>query len=1047
MTDFNNDIEFRNKNYSVLPPGSRVADILDAQADGPLGDYPCIKYYSGQDYENFTFKEFRDVVYTAAQAHRTELQKHASEPTQFMPVGCLSDSGKNTALNLFALLILNVTPVALSPRNSVGILVHLLKKSEAKVLIYEEEYSEAAKSCAEKIPGLELVKSIKLDNSLLQPKPIGFTPLVQVSPKDVQEHIYLIIHSSGSTSHPKLVHLSNRYGRNTFDRMQQNSVVYSGTQLLLGPLFHLFGIMSFMGFFFSGGLTSFPKVKAPMSRQILDDISKAGADILTCLPFQLKQMAEYCQTNVAAWETLSKLKYLIFAGAMLAPEICKLYTSKGITLQNGYGASEVGTLASSTSSQANPNCSILSLKKGVKYSLVNVEGDTAQLLIHHDDLSLATGVSPPGEGYLIGDRLKILRHGIDQDILEFSVLGRVDDTIVHVTGEKTNPVPLEEILISLPLIERCVMFGNKQLNTCLFVQLSSEAETVPIHDIIRQVNLQVDKANADAPSHSRIVHELVYILPFKTSKPIPVTAKGNVARAKAEQLFQDEINQLYLVYDTGSNTTNAPQKLDFDSIYTFIGQAFAEVTKKPINNEISFFDQGMDSLLAVKFRNILNSAYPTANLSVNAIYELETTATLTKHIFGDTHETKDLPFYQEQVDSFIKEYTNFPSPATDHITPGPKTNFLVTGANGSLGSFIIKDLLKHDDVGTIFCFSRAKTSEESLKRMKEGLQERGIQFSSEEWKHICAMPYVSDDEHLGLDDATYNEVFQSVDVIYHVAWRMDFLKGLPGFRDCVESTVNLLKISATSPRRPAFHFTSTVGATMPSLATPTIVEDKLHSTLKNVKQCNGYNLSKLVSEIICYSWADKFGFSLDIHRVGQVSGDTENGAWNTREHISLLIKAAQVMKMVPSEMFESINWIPVDIAAKGMVEIHYSPNNPHKSTINHIVNPTFTPWGDVIGHLQTLGVPCQAVDSATFLTELKTKPDYQNVDINPIASLTDFFTNILSRPPSAMRMETQSTCQRSPSIKGSSYIDIDLMQKYLSHWISIGFMDNLQPTA
>ncbi|KAJ9067195.1 hypothetical protein DSO57_1002258 [Entomophthora muscae] len=1047
MINLNEDFGFRKENCCVLPPDSRVADILDAQADGPLGDYACVKYHNGNDYTSVTFRQFRDIVCTAAQVFLKNLQKHAEETTQFMPVGYLSNSGKDYALNLCALLILNVTPVVLSPKNSLDILVHLLKASGAKVLIYEEEYSEAANSCAKRIPGLELVKSIKLDNSLLQPKPSDFTPLVQVSPKDVREHIYLILHSSGSTSYPKLVRLSNRYGRETIYRTQQNSIVYSGTQLLLGPLFHLFGIVYFMGIFFSGGLTVFSRFKAPMSRQILDDVSETGAVILTCLPFQLKQMAEHCQENAAAWEVLSKLKRLIFGGAMLAPEICKLYTSKGITLQNGYGASEVGTLATSTSSQTNPSCRILSLKKGVKYSLVNVEDDTAQILIHHDDLSLATGVSPPGKGYLVGDRLKIVRHEFDQDILEFEVLGRIDDIIVHVSGEKTNPVPLEEIIISLPLIERCVMFGNNQLNTCLFVQLSSEAETVPIYDILRQVNLQVDKANADAPSHSRIVHDLIYILPFKTSKPIPVTAKGNVARAKAEQLFQEEINQLYAAYDVGSNTIKAPQKLDFDSIYSFIGQVFAEVTKKPINNETSFFDQGMDSLLAVKFRNILNSAYPTANLSVNAIYELENTETLTKHIFGDTQETKDLPFYQEQVYSFIKEYTNFSSPTTDHISPGPKTNFLVTGANGSLGSFIIKDLLKHDDVGTIFCFSRAKTSEESLKRMKEGLHERGIQFSPEDWEHICAMPYVSDDEHLGLDDATYNEVFQSVDVIYHVAWRMDFLKGLPAFRDCIENTVNLLKISATSPRRPAFHFTSTVGATLPSLAAPTIVEEKLKPTLKNIKKCNGYNLSKLVSEIICYSWADKFGFSLDIHRVGQVSGDTENGAWNTREHISLLIKAAQVMKMVPSEMFESINWIPVDIAAKGMVEIHYSPNNPHKSTINHIVNPTFTPWGDVIGHLQKLGVPCQAVDSATFLNELKTKPDYQNVDINPIASLTDFFTNILSQPPSSMRMETQSTCQRSPSIKGSSYIDIDLMQKYLSHWISIGFMDRLQPTA
>ncbi|KAJ9079162.1 hypothetical protein DSO57_1038346 [Entomophthora muscae] len=1025
-----------------------MADMLDIQADGPTGGQTCIKYHNGQTYTEVTFRQFRDMAFTAAQALGKGLQRHVDREMDFMPVGYLSNSGKDYGLNLFSLLALNVTPVLLSPRNSIDILVHLLKESGAKTLIYEEEYATTANSCAESIPSLEIFKSIQLNPAKLQPNPSTFTPLIELPQGNVRERIVLILHSSGSTSYPKLIQISHRYILSLVGRLSQNDhLVNYGTILLISPIFHIFGLAYFIFFFYSGGASAFPTSKMSTPRQILDDVFSTQATSIACLPFQLKQMAEHCQETPAAWENLSKVGGIVFGGASLSPAICQMYASKGIVLQNGYGATEVGFLASSHSKQEHPDCRVLALKKGIKYSLVNVVDGTGQLLIHSDDVNLATSIASPGMGYLVGDRLKIIRHDIDLDILEFEVLGRVDDLLVHVTGEKTNPIPIEEIILTEPLVDKCVMFGSNRLNSCLFVQLSSEAANVPIHDILRQINLQVDKANADAPSHSRIDHSLIYYLPFKTSKRLPVTAKGNVLRAKAEQLFHDEINQLYAAYDTGSTTTHAPQMMDFDSISAYIGQAFAEVTRKPINNEISFFDQGMDSLLAVKFRNILNSAYPTTNLSVNAIYELENTETLTKHILGDTQETKDLPFYQEQVDSFIKEYTNFPSPAADHITPGPKTNFLVTGANGSLGSFIIKDLLKHDDVGTIFCFSRAKTSEESLKRMKEGLQERGIQFSSEEWKHICAMPYVSDDEHLGLDDATYNEVFQSVDVIYHVAWRMDFLKGLPGFRDCVESTVNLLKISATGPRRPAFHFTSTVGATFPISTSPTILEEKLSSTLKNVQYCNGYNLSKMISEILCYKWAEEFRFPLDIHRVGQVSGDTENGAWNTREHISLIIKAAQVMEMAPSKLFDSITWIPVDIAARGMVEIHYSLNNLHNSTINHIVNPKATSWGNVIDYLKELGIPCQAVDSTTFLNELKTKPQYQNVDINPLASLTDFFSTILTGPPSTMLMETQSTCQRSASINTCPHIDGELMKKYLTHWVGIGFMDQLQPKA
>ncbi|KAI0224967.1 hypothetical protein L0F63_005512 [Massospora cicadina] len=1026
MAHLKTEIEVRKENLCHLAKFNRIAEILDTQADGPLANLTCVKYGDGDVYKSVTYNEFRNMAYAAAQVYCTALDGYAQPNEEnLVAVGYLSNHNKDYGLNLLALMALNVTPVILSPRNSIDILVHLLMESGAKVLVYEEGCKAAAVRCYEKIPGLKLVRNIVLEPQLIKSNLPTLQPFYDLSRhKVVQEHICLIMHSSGSTSYPKLIRLSHRYLLTAIERLRQDNILaHFGTHLLLPPIHH-----------------RLPPRNDVHPRHILADANDTEAVFMTCLPFQLKQMAEYCQEDEDRWAQFSNVDMILFGGAALPPAIDKLYESKNITLVNGYGTTEVGILAASRTNKVNSGCRVMSLKRGVHFDLVGWEGDTAQLLIHDDDPNLATGVSPPGEGYLVEDRIRVVHYDEGAGTLDFEVLGRVDDTIVHVTGEKTNPIPMENQLLISPIIDKCVILGSNRLNCCLFVQLAKSAATLPVNDIVTIVNRQVDEANEAAPSHSRIDPAMVYILPFEPTKLLPVTAKGNISRNLAEKMFRVEMDELYLKFDS-LESSGGMREMNFDAISSYIKEAFSKVTKKTLDDTASFFSQGMDSLLAVKFRNLLNAAYPNPNLTVNSIYELETVNVLAGFILKGATNRKDLGFFQSQVDAFLEEYTVFPPAIEANQISKGNPNFLVTGANGSLGSFLIKALLEKPDTGVIFALARAPNKEASRERIEAGFQQRGIKLSDEQWERIFPLPYTSDDEKLGLDEATYARVFNAIDAIYHVAWRMDFLKGLEAFRDCVESTVHLLKFCATSPRRPTFHFTSTIGATMPIATTSSIAEVRLLPQLKNAAFCNGYNLSKLVSENLCYRWADHFKFPLGIHRIGQMSGDTETGAWNTREHVPLLVKAAQVMEMIPSEFSNSVAWIPVDVAAKGMVDIHHlKPRN----SINHIVNPHLTSWPEVVHHLKDLGIRCQPVDNAAFLEALN-RPQYQDVDVNPIASLTGFFTTLLNTPPTSTVMETQTTRQRSKSIDLCPPVDAHFLEKYLRYWVKVGFLKPLTP--
>lgn len=78
-----------------------------------------------------------------------------------------------------------------------------------------------------------------------------------------------------------------------------------------------------------------------------------------------------------------------------------------------------------------------------------------------------------------------------------------------------------------PLIQGAHVFGHDRLCTGVLIELAPEqAKNLSIDEILEQVWQAVETANQTAPSHSRIVREMVKCLPF--NKILPTTDKGSV---------------------------------------------------------------------------------------------------------------------------------------------------------------------------------------------------------------------------------------------------------------------------------------------------------------------------------------------------------------------------------------------------------------------------------------------------------------------------------------------------------------------------------------
>jgi long-subunit acyl-CoA synthetase (AMP-forming) len=172
----------------------------------------------------------------------------------------------------------------------------------------------------------------------------------------------------------------------------------------------------------------------------------------------------------------------------------------------------------------------------------NTQNSNEKILVHlANDPFLAENVSNSPDGsYTVGDIL--LEDPPNSG--EYLILGRQDDTLVHINGEKTNPLPMENVIRHSPLVKQVAIIGHNQFCTAALIQLNiEEASNYDFGQIQDQMWDIVQQANQEAPSHSRLVRQLVKILPM--NKTLPVTDKGNLTRQRVIQQYSELISSIY----------------------------------------------------------------------------------------------------------------------------------------------------------------------------------------------------------------------------------------------------------------------------------------------------------------------------------------------------------------------------------------------------------------------------------------------------------------------------------------------------------------------
>ncbi|KAJ7842962.1 hypothetical protein B0H14DRAFT_2779739 [Mycena olivaceomarginata] len=845
----------------------------------------------------------------------------------------------------------NYVVFPISPRNSPAAVAHLVDKAKVKYVLIGHEPAM-----------LELMTAalniLSTQYPLTTPPDVSYTPLFEelflhnaptISPNSIPyeykgpDAIACIMHSSGSTAFPKPIYWSNH-----------RTIEVALTPWFGGPRPHE-PSMGILQTYWSAScglvLSTFePKTipTIPTPRSVIEAGMATSTDVMFCVPSFIEAWSR--EPEYVKW--LATRAGVLYGGGPLNKEAGDYITSQGVSIFVLYGSSEGGVMSP-----------ILPAEVGYDWDYFTFPQLVAPEMIPHDngtfELVMACNIfcTPAVLNSKVG--------GIDSyatsDLMTehptkpgyWKIFGRTDDQIMHNTGEKTNPGPLENLLNQDPHVLSSVMFGRGRFQAGVVVDPKPEfkfdpADEIKLAEFRNKIWPTVVKMNDFAPQHSRLFKEMILVA--TPTKPFTYTAKMTARRQAIIADYDDEITTLY---DTVEETAalNIPPLVNWDakSILDFVRNAILSVLDTKIGNDDDIFQHGCDSLQATWIRNsLLRALRESAQLDTrqdpgNFVYDHPTIHRLADYIFalvsGQQTEGESVEAKSRAMHSMVAEYTqDFPRHAGDQDVP-PATAKVVftTGTTGELGCYLLARLLADDCVVRVYALNRPSRHKTLRDRQALALVDRGLDGNLVDSPKLSLLEGDLARSNFGLTTTVYEEMQQSTTHIIHTAWPVDFNLALRSFEKNILGVRQLIDFSLGSPfaKPPSLIYASSIGVFQNVTGEVSLLEAPIDAT---VAAGSGYTQSKWVSEEILRKTAKLTSVESLVVRVGQLCGGI-NGAWNAQEWLPALVQSAKLVGGIPDDN-RDVAWLPVSIAGEAMVDFLDSPT---AGTV-HLINPKPVAW-------------------------------------------------------------------------------------------------------
>ncbi|KAJ5261433.1 hypothetical protein N7478_012028 [Penicillium angulare] len=1016
--------------------------ILDSIAANNPDALYCIQPVSSDISEGWVRVNFKALV-NAINRTAIWIQENVTSSDEPETIAYVGANDIRYIAFIFACMRLRHVALLLSTRNSEQASRHILAATNSTKLAYSSERSRQIEELKVADPSLETVQTPALwelfDLDGETPAPVVKEPV-----EDAEDRIAIYIHSSGTTGMPKPVPMTNGYLQAIGDvgtvplpegRGCSYAPANSPGKLLftMSPFFHLMGILSIMiPLSYQNAFVLGPE--RPLTDELFDQIVKDTEPKIAIIASSL--IEDLCKSELG-YNSLCKFDYITFGGSPLVTHVGDRL-AEGVTIQSVLGTSECSIIPALLP-EDKKDWAYLEFNPNAGLEMHNVGDGLYELVVQRGDSREGKAVFhtyPDKTEYHTGD---LFASHPTKDGLWLYV-GRQDDLIVLSNGEKFNPNSMEETIASHPLVNHVLVVGQGRFQTAAIIEPDWSVWSGEPNSLIDEIWPLAQKANRTAPAYAQLMKERVAIA--SQLKPFPLTPKGTIKRRVATSDYATEIDSIYEAGDQ-INVDQLPKDASRSDVATYVTQVLLDILDTPtVDENADIFALGVDSLQTLRLGQILQASLRSARPDLETafgnsqLYSRPTIVQLTGYVY-DLLQGKDSGAVEEIVESDEDREVRIAGLVGKYSDDvGESHSVILTGSTGSLGAYLLHELLRDLSVSKIYCLNR---SNDAAPRQLQSLREKGLVGFNKFPRRVEFLQANFGDERLGLDETKYEELLESVDTIIHNAWKVNFNHRVEAFEQPhIEGVRRLVDFSIASEKQAHIHFISSISTIEGYSQGPSIPEIIFTDPSSVLRQ--GYGESKHVSERICAAASAKCGIPTSIHRVGQIGGPTtEKGMWNKQEWVPSLVATSKTIKQIPSSLGSvSVQWVPVDVTAKAIADIVRSrrvTQEDEPCAAFHIVNPRKTEWEDLIPAV-TKYFDVEPVDVHTWVKTLEgfTSPTESDLKDKPALKILDFFKAITYSDEAGPSTETTKTEVASKTLRNLKEIDAPLFENWMKQW-------------
>jgi acyl-CoA synthetase (AMP-forming)/AMP-acid ligase II len=491
-----------------------INDLLVGRAlstpDAPLLAYPATSrgqddyiHYTGRDLDRFADEAIRRFMSQG-------LMPKDESKTEDEVVAILAPSSLDYIVTIFALSRMGFSLLLLSNRLATEAYVSLLQKTRCHRMVTTATFDKS-------------VEAIKVNEANWS---INAYPFSEKSHYDIpipsgpyykrtadgptaSEGTAFIIHSSGSTGLPKPIFQTHKACLANYS----SGLDYCA--LLTLPLYHNHGLSCFFRALYSGYELALFNANLPLtSGSLVAAMESFQPGGFHGVPYTLKLLGE----SERGMALLRACKVVMFGGSSCPDDLGDRLVDSGVYLVGHYGATEIGQIMTSFRPDGDKAWNYCRPIQGREkflhfapcgpntFELVVLNGLPSKVISNSDD---------PPNSFRTSDIWT--PHPTIPNAWKY--LGRLDDRITLINGEKVLPIPFEHRVRTNDYVQEAWMFGIGRTLPGIMVVPSLKANGLSDAKVFENIWPNIEAANSRVEKFSQVSKEMTEVLGIGTEYP------------------------------------------------------------------------------------------------------------------------------------------------------------------------------------------------------------------------------------------------------------------------------------------------------------------------------------------------------------------------------------------------------------------------------------------------------------------------------------------------------------------------------------------------